>query len=697
MAYDSKQDETDDLKGDEKILAEAHKRYDVCVDDLKEIYAEFQDDIRFDAGEQWEQQIRKDRADSRRPVLTVNRIAPTNNRVINEFRQNRPGITVRGRDSQAKATTADVIEGVVRYICYNSDSETALDTAIGNQIRGGIGYLRVLTDYADDDSFDQEIFIERVKYPLTVYFPLHLCEKIDCSDSPYWFIEKKISKDEFKECYPKIDMQNWPTQTTGHQSWILEDEVVLMEYFVCEKKAKKIYRMPDGSKLDEMPDGVTDDMFADEDKRDTVENEWHWYLLCEHEILDHKEWPGKYAPIIPVIGGEKIVDGKTHYVSLTRYQKDPARMSNYGKSAQAERIALAPLSPYIGAEGQFKGHENKWRVANTIQQPYLEYKPVTLNGQIAGPPMRQSGAGPDPALSEFVAQANDDIKMTSGGYDQQLAAPGVEQSGIAIQQRQQQSDGANFHFFDNACKALRHCFRIVIDLIPTIYDTARVTRILGDDGQEVEVMLNAHLAQAAGQEIHKGNYGADGKAEMYDVTVGKYDVVIDVGPSFTTKKHATAAMMNEAVGKDPQLAPVAAYTSAKAMDASQETIDLIISTMPPAMQQILQSKSQDGNPADKAKIAQQDAALHHMMDLVTQLQQQLKSKMDIERAKTEREIIKSEAEIKKVLIENNHAMNLESHKAAHDVAKVHVQNIHKSAMDSNRLQQPQPASQAAGA
>lgn len=656
--------EDDGLTGDAKILSDGHKRYKDCEEQMREVYDACRDDQKFYGGDQWSQEIRKNRADNQRPCLTINRLASPINRVLNEYRTNRPGIKVSGRDSKAKQVTAELIESMIRYICYNSDSEEAFDTASFNQITSGIGYVRVCTDYAGDDSFDQDIRIERLPNIFSVYFPIQFCNESLYEDAPYCFVVTKITKDEFKDKYPKIDMATWPANLMHDSSWVTENEVMLAEYFVKEETQKKLYKLSDGTTTedkDNLPEGVTVVK-----ERDTQDIKVMRYLLCDGEVLETNEWPSKFLPIVPILGQELWIDGRKRYISLTRFAKDPQRMSNFTWSAMAERASMLPISPWILAEGQIEGHEREWQQANTKHIPYLQYRPLALGDKPVASPTRMPGVSVDEGLMVSLNLANDAIKVTTGVYDAALGAPGPEISGKAILSRSQQSDISNYHFFDNMANSLQHVGRIICDLIPKIYDTPRIIRILGDDGVEDSALVNAQYHQQGEQQIANPNN------ELYDLTTGKYDVIIEIGPSYNSKKEKSAELLVELVRGNPALAASTSDLLAKLIDAPMEIQDRLRMLLPPQIVTNLKSK----DPGKDALIVQLDQLIQNMQQQIAALTAQLKSKMDLENAKTERELIKSQTQIKAALIENEHAVAKEQHRAAHDVAMAsHKHNL----------------------
>lgn len=171
-----------------------------------------------------------------------------------------------------------------------------------------------------------------------------------------------------------------------------------------------------------------------------------------------------------------------------------------------------------------------------------------------------------------------------GLYDASLGARSNETSGRAIMARQREGDVSTFHFIDNLSRAIRHGGRILIDLIPKVYSGERIVRVLGYDGTPQNVRLGAGQGDTAsgateagaGQDQATPIDPATGQAMpvppnmrfdgVYDLAVGKYDLVVEAGPSFSTRRQEAAEQMTEFVRAFPQAAPVLGDLMAKNMD-----------------------------------------------------------------------------------------------------------------------------------
>jgi len=667
---DNTKDNISELTGDEKIIAEAKKRFTQVQENQSEIRREAIDDINFRLGVQWPDAIQKDRATDDRPCLVINRLHGSVCQVVNEGKQNRPAPKVIPVDAKADPKTADVIEGLIRHIQYRSDSASAFDSAFESAVTCGIGFYRALTDYQDEESWDQEICIKRIPNPFTVYFPFHLCKEADFHDAPYCFVTDDIPKDEFQEQYPDIDMASWPMSSEGDREWYTTETVKVAEYFVNEETKKVIYKLADGTTTDEKPKKF-------ESKRTVKTHKIMWYKMTMGEILDSRELPGNFIPVFPVTGVEIEKEGKKYFISLIRFAKDPQRMLNYWNSAETEMIALAPKSPFVGAAGQFTGFEQQWKLANKKNLAYLQYNPVAENGAMLPAPARQQQTQVPTAIVNAIRESADDIKATTMLYDASLGAQGNETSGRAINARQRQGNTSNFHFYDNLAKSIRSCFKWVTDVIPTIYDTPRIVRILGPDMAEEIKVVNA--------QYHQGQSNPGG--QLYDLTAGRYDVQISVGPTFATKRAEAADQLIQMMQNNPMVAQGTADLLAKFLDFPDEVVERLKKMLPPQLQDQQQGgpgQQQQQDPRLIQMVQQQGQQLQQAQTLIKQLDQtiqtmdaELKSKDADRLSKLQQTVIKAEAEIAKAKLDQGHEVALTGAQNAHDAQMAQADRAHE--------------------
>jgi hypothetical protein len=618
-----KSNDTND-KSEESVLETAKARFKLAAEAEDKVRREALDDLRFSAGEQWPEDVKAQRAADKRPCLTINRLPQSIRQVTNDQRQNRPSIKVYPVDDQADIETAKILQGLVRHIENNSNADVAYDTAFDGAVRKSFGYFRIVTDYCDPMSFDQEIKIKRIRNAFTVYFDPSSQEP-DGSDANWAFVVERMSKDEYKSRYKDSElasMEDWKSIGDSDALWTQENECIVVEYFYKSFKEVTLLQLTDGQVIvkeeltDEMSQQLALEGLSVANERKSVMPAIKWAKINGEEILDETDWPGQWIPIIPVIGDELDVDGERVLESLIRHAKDPQRQYNYFASSETEAIALAPRVPFIGAEGQFEGHENKWSQANVRNFAFLEYKAKTIAGQLAPAPQRQVFEAPVQAITQARMQAAEDLKSTTGIFDASLGAQSNEKSGIAIQRRNLQAQTSNFHFIDNLSRSIRHAGRIIVDLIPKIYDAPRTQRIIGDEGDQQIVRIN-QIFEKNGQEV------------IYDLSKGKYDVIVDTGPSFATKRQEARESMVDLARSIPQIGQFAPDLLMKVMDfpMSQELAERMKKSLPPGIAEDKDDKKQAIPPEAQQQMQQMD-------QMIQQLTEQLKARTEQAEAKT---------------------------------------------------------------
>ena len=615
---------------DKDFLATARERMKLAIEATSENRVCQLDDLRFAAGSpdngwQWPEDVRQARLsdpNGARPVLTINKLPQHIRLVTNEQRQNRPSAKVLPVDDQGDPEVAEIFNGIIRHIEVNSDADVSYDTACENQVTFGDGYWRILTDYCDDQSFDQDILIVAIRNSFAVYLDPDGLRKDATGKHCRWgFITEELSDAEFKRQFPDAQGKPaWDDVGLGDDAapWLANDGIRIAEYFCIEEKPEKIHLLEDGTTISaEEYDSAPADMArpAIVKTRETTRPAVKWTKINGVEILQTQEWAGKYIPIVRVVGNEFIVEGKSVTSGLVRNAKDPQRMVNYWTSQEAEMLALAPKAPFIGAVGQFEDQEEQWRQANTVNYAFLQYNPVDVNGTALPPPQRQAPPMPPSGIIHAKNEAGDDLQATVGQYNPSIGADAQEKSGRAIMARQRQADVGTFHFIDNLSRAIRFSGCILLDLIPKIYDTERVARIIGMDGEPSHAKLDPNSPQAVCEVCDE----AGEIQKIYNPSVGRYDVVVTTGPSFTTKRAESAEAMGMLLQGNPGLWGVIGDLFVKNQDwpGAEEMATRIRKTIDP---KLLEDDEQDEGSVE-AKMAKIQQGAQMLGEKEAQLQQ----------------------------------------------------------------------------
>lgn len=611
-----------------ELLREARERFERAYTAEQENRSEQIDDLKFKAGDQWPEDIRKQRETEDRPVLTINRMGQFVRQVMGDIRQNSPSIKTRPVDDNADVDTAEIYEGLIRQIEHSSSAPMVYSTAADFQVTCGYGAFRVNVEFCNERSFDRDIKLLRIRNPFTVYFDPDAVE-LTKKDGKFAFVTETLSKKEFESRFPNataIDFEN-ALEGESYERWYGEDNIRIAEYWVKEEEEIEIAQLANGEVIEAEKATHFDDVVQ---KRKAKQETVKQYLISGSDILEEaKEWKIKYIPIIPVYGEEINIEGKTTYQGVVRPAKDPQRLYNYWRTTGAELIALQPKAPYMLTTEQVKGHEKRFKKANKVNLPYLLFNADKLN---PGSPKREQPPQPPAAIWQEASIASDDMKAAVGIYDSSLGNQSNETSGRAILARQRESDSANYIYIDHLSHAIEHAGRIIVDLIPLVYDTERVIRILGEDDSEKMVAINKVVQGPQGPEYEN------------DLTQGKYDVRVSVGPSYATKRMEAADTMMQFIQSVPGAAQLAGDLIARNMDwpGSDEIADRLAKTLPPGIKEI--------DP--ESPEAQQQAAAQQEADQKQAMMEQLqKAMMQAELKGKEAKANKDEAAATKDIME----------------------------------------------
>jgi len=583
-------------------------------------------DLKFASGEQWPVEVQNSRNLEARPCLTINKIDAFIRQVTNQQRQARPRIKVHGMNDQADEKLAEIINGIVRHVEVNSDADQAYDTAFDSAVRMGWGYWRIVTDYPREDSFDQEIYIRPIDNPFTVYWDPNSVMP-DGSDAERCLITTVISKAQFRKMYPDAEEGNFMQRGAGDSDadWVMKEDIRIAEYFYTERIPKTLVMLSDGTSAfeDDLPSPETLALsnITILDRRPSYKKVVRWCKLTGMEVLEESTWAGKYIPVVPVYGQVLVLEGKRKKYGLVRMAKDAQRMYNYWQTSMTESVALAPKAKWLIVEGQDEGHENEWAQANIKSAAVLRYKQKDIEGQPAPAPTRLQPEPPPIGVMTAAESINKDLQAVVGIVDpNQLPAGNI--SGKALMGQQQQIDLSNFHYFDNLTRSIRHTGKIILDLIPKIYDRERVLRIIGADGQPEMVTLNERKVDEMGVE-----------KVLNDVTIGEYDVVMDTGPGYQSKRLEAVNAMMPLLANNEQLFQIAGDLVFRNMDFPGA--DVIADRLAAANPMAQIDEKTDLPPQVQMQIMQAKQNMDAMAQQIEALQMEIRNRGQIAQIKEE--------------------------------------------------------------
>jgi hypothetical protein len=613
----------------------------------------FMEDIRFGLkDEQWPDYAKKARGENR-PMLTINKLKAFGRQVTNDCRLNRPSIKVRPVDNGADVRTAQVYSGLIRNIEQISSADIAYDTAVTHSVYGGFGFWRVAIEYAHDDSFEKDLLIKRIANARSVW-PDPFSTEADSSDWNSAFVTDMMPKAQFERRYKGAEPVDWDGAHL-ESPWLEGEEIMLAERWYREEEDRRIYKLNTGAVVDEKTMAMHAEAWAAmgiTSVGDRMGKAWcvYQHLMTGAEVLERNKWAGRYIPIIACYGDEVNIDGEREFHSLIRSAKDAQRMFNFWRTTATETVALQPKAPWLIHDTAMPEDEQeaaKWKTANTANHDRLMWSGAMM-------PQRVSYAGTNAAAINEAMLASDDMKSIIGMYDASLGAKSNETSGVAIERRKLEGDTSTFHFIDNLSRAIAHCGRVLIDLIPKVYSGERMIRVLGEDGTARSVSIkprgeddpNAIAMQAlpADTQELQPNDKLEG---VFDLGAGKYDLAVSAGPSFSTRRVEASAQMTEIMAQNPEFAKVFGDIWLRMQDwpGADEAAARVKRMLPPEI-------TGEGQENPQLMQAQQAiAALTEQLNAAGATVQQKDQELAVEKQKTAVEMKKLEVESQKTQVE----------------------------------------------
>lgn len=652
---------------DKELLDEMMDRHSIAVEAESDNHDRAREAIKFEDLEQWPASIKNKREsdpEGSRPCLVLDKVGQYKRQIVNDQRKARPGIKVRPVDDKADVRTAKIYQGLIRDIELQSKASVAYDRAGDHAVGGGFGYFRVVTEYADDESFYQDIRIKSVRNRFSVLLDPNRQEP-DGSDAMWGFVYEDIPIKEFRRNYPKAQEIDFTSpEVTKKPNWVNEKMIRVAEYYKFKVSKEEIYLLENGEiitaeEYDKATPENNPELYAPEmqmqpmdgllqesgqfrklkveAKRKREKKQLCWYKATALEILDYRELPGRYIPIIEVIGTEIDDEGTSKKSGAIRAAMDAQRLYNYAASSFTEQVALQPKAPYIAEAGQIEQFADEWMQANTRNISTLRYKGVAIDGRLVPPPQRQVPPQLSVAWTQGMLNFEHDIQGAMGMYNASLGADSNEKSGTALARKQEDADTNSFHFMDNLSMSIEHCGRIIVDLIPYYYDTKRIARILGDDDKEQMVQLDPNLKEAA----HKYQDNEGNIKYKYNLGVGRYDVRVVTGQSFSTKRQELVDLLTGVVNGNPEMMKLVGDMLFKNLDVdgAEEIAERLRRMLPTE----LQMEDMDD---------EENAEARKFMGVIQQLQQQLqqvmqdKETLDAENRAKELQIDAAEAKTK---------------------------------------------------
>lgn len=592
---------------DDEIFSEARDRLEISNQAESKIRPAAREAIKFREGDQWDDSTNTTISDDE-PELTINLTDALCMRVENNIRQQRPRGKCHPVGDGADVEMAEIINGIGRHVETRSEASVAYDMAASHALTAGWGYFRIIAEYLPK-SFQRDLRILPIRNLFTVNMDPSAIMPSG-ADQTWCIISEMMKWQEYRRRYPKAENAAW--NDIGQKDridWEDKESIRLAEYFRIRQVAEKLVMIRGQVKgqpvettryrsefpkagngknmsIDDLSSHLEERGFTIEGEREDARNQVEWFRLNGIKVVERQQLPGMYIPVFRVEDRATDIDGEIYRRGMVESMMDPQRMVNYGEVAKIKRLGLAPKAPWIGYEGQFEGRP-EWDDANKKSYSKLEHKVVVVStssgDQILPPPTRQQPAQIEQGFSEFVQGMRSNLMSVAGapnepGMDQQ----GVVVSGKAIDRRQFLSDQSHYHVYDNLTLAIAQCWRVIVDWAPAYFgESGRIQRIIGEDSTPEMVTLNQPEDDEGVQRIKN------------DLSVGRYDVVMDTGPGYDSKREEGAENMIQLMGI-PALAEIVVKTAPDLLFRSidhpymQELADRLSAATPEGLKKVME-------------------------------------------------------------------------------------------------------------
>jgi len=603
---------------------------------------------------QWEPQWWTSNVD--KPRYTFDQVSPIVSQISSEIEQADFDIRVSPSGGDATKDIAMTYDGIIRNVENLSSAKQIYAQACRGMVTSGFDAWRVSQKYADDNSFDQDLMLEKIANPIDRVWFDSSAELQDKSDSRYAFVLHPMAPDEYENRWPEGSGESVSQDRDGDAYFDKAEAVVVGEFLYLESEDKELVMMSNGQvhEVDDDFESVVDDLKkigVTEIKRRTRKG----HIVCSR-YFDGKDWLEEAKktvfnriPVVPVYGNFKIFENKTIYYGVVQKLLDPQRVLNYALSREIEEGALAPRAKYWMTPGQAAGHEKTLQTLNTNADPVQFYN---QDPEAPGIPQQQGGAQINGGLRTIAQAMQGMMNASSGMFAANMGDNPNAQSGVAIRQLQNKGDNATYNYTRAMEIAIGATGRLLKDAIPKVYDTQRVVRVLREDDTYNMTDINNQIIDEQTGKI----------VTLNDLSQGIYDVICKAGASFKNRQQETVEAITKLAQVDPTLMQMAGdlllqnISTPAATQISERKREQMLSAGIIPESQLTDEERQEREQAQAQMQGQQPPDPAMVMAQAEQLKAQaemLKAQIDQEKLNNERIKLQLEAQKLQMLMADN--------------------------------------------
>ena len=633
---------------DSKFLSETKKRINDWFGYWGINNTSGQEDRSFLFQSQWDSSEIADNRVLGKAQLQFNHLYDFYRRAIAEQRKNTVSIEIRGTNNakELDQNVIDIHEAVLRGIAYDSKASQVYQGCFATQLHTGYGVIRVKGIWESEKSFNQKLIIENFENPERTFFDLN-AKLPDKSDGDFCGAYTSYSKDEFKKLYPDVDVNSLTgiNSVQSNFTWGSSSSVTIAEVYYKEHYEETLYLLENGETLTSKEyknlkeivaearlSGITDEMLEElndsmeiKKRRKTQRVRMKSAIISGNEVIERKDHPGSMLPMV-YVDGDSYKDNEQQYTqTFIKHAKDAQRFLNYCAIEIATALKNSRREQWMATPEHIKGFEKLWK------NPEKQQGVMLANESRGTMPQKMPPSELPQTLLHQYQRAEQDLQAILGMYEASRGAQGNETSGVAIGNRAKQGQNAMFVYFDNLNRGIESVGRVVLDLMPQIYDAERLVSSLDKNSKASSVKINEYdpITDSYHNEIKDYNW----------------EINVKVGASFEAQKQESLQTLVQLTQVSPDTFPMVADLIAENLDLrnTPQLVERFKNFVPPdvlAKEAGKEPPPKQPNPQEQAMQAQQQA-----MQAELQLQHQKiaveKEKVQVEELKVEVDKIKA--------------------------------------------------------
>ena len=512
---------------------------------------------------QWEENVARSLDSQKRPRYTFDQVTPVVENIMADIEGMEFGSNVKPSAGEATKELAKTYEGMVRSIEADCNATDIYRSACRRLIRRGFDAWIVKAKFKNEWSFDQSLVIEPIPNAINRVWVANTSSKPDSSDSDVAYVLTSVSPEAYKEQFPEgkgISIDD--ADLSENHSQYNPDVIVFGERYYKKESTKYICQLSNGEVVekDDNFEKVTDE-YAEQgitvvrSKKVKDYKIYHRFFDGGGMLSKERETVFKTLPVVTVYGNFELLgeNSKITYSGITTKLMDYQRVLNYGESRKIEEGALAPRKKLIMSKKMAAGNERQISSLNVSPDPVLFVTP----DQEFGPVQELGGAQINPNLANLTADMAMGLQITGGTNNAMNGQYAGRMSEDALRMQIDRGTGATRKWVNSLVVGIKRTCEILVQTMPSVYDTKQQFMILGQDGAEEMIMLNDETYDNQTQQMVRVN----------TLNKGEYKVTCDAGPAFANKLEAGLSAMLNYAAIDPSIVQTGGDLMLKSIDA----------------------------------------------------------------------------------------------------------------------------------